>query len=440
MMAPEVCSMYRTGSLGRMLFWVASLGLHKTCLCSSVVSTTDATDDLDQSVDMSTAEWGRTPLHEAAEFGHLEMLRGMLAEANESSVTLVSAPDELGWTPLHWAALHGEEEMASELLRAQAAVDAQEYEFGCQPLQWAARRGHLRLLRLLLDAGASAEYADRQQRTAAAWAKLTGHAAAAALLEASEDSEETSEPHMYSRAERDTDEVEDAMTEADQAYGMTALHVAAASGRYSDVAKWLGASEPTALSSQMSAQDMWGRTPLVTAIQTRKSPPKAALKLLHTELCVTTDHDGRGPLHWAVLAGDLRLFKELRLLNQSQAPPDRFGRTLVHYAAANGHGNILSELLADAADVDVDAKDRSQQTPLHLASARGHAHLVQQLLDRNASWNVSDLLLRRPLHYAAMFGHLDVIKLLMNAGADYFAEDLDGETVERFMRRTPFLH
>ena len=139
-------------------------------------------------------------------------------------------------------------------------------------------------------------------------------------------------------------------------------------------------------------------------------------------------------------AGDLRLFKELRLLNQSQAPPDRFGRTLVHYAAANGHGNILSELLADTADVDVDAKDRSQQTPLHLASARGHTHLVQQLLDTNASCNATDLLLRRPVHYAAMFGHLDVIQLLMNAGADYSAEDLDGETVERFMRRTPFLH
>ena len=224
----------------------------------------------------------------------------------DRSVALVTAPDELGWTPLHWAALHGEEEIASELLRAQAAVDAQEYEFGCQPLQWAARRGHLRLLRLLLDAGASADYADRQQRTAAAWAKLTGHAAAAALLEASEEnSEETSEPHMthmYSRAERDPDEA-DAMMEADEAYGMTALHVVSASGRYSDVANLLGASEPSALSTQMSAQDIWGRTPLVTAIQKRKSPPKAALKLLQTELCLTTDHDGRGPVHWAVLAG-----------------------------------------------------------------------------------------------------------------------------------------
>eukprot|EP00439_Symbiodinium_sp_Y106_P083410 s470_g23.t1 len=429
----------RTVILGRMLLWVVT-----TCSCSSVASTTGADDFQDQTVDMSTtAEWGRTPLHEAAEFGQLDKLRAMLAEANGSSVALVTAPDELGWTPLHWAALHGEEEIASELLRAQAAVDAQEYEFGCQPLQWAARRGHLRLLRLLLDAGASADYADRQQRTAAAWAKLTGHAAAAALLEASEEnSEETSEPHMthmYSRAERDPDEA-DAMMEADEAYGMTALHVVSASGRYSDVANLLGASEPSALSTQMSAQDIWGRTPLVTAIQKRKSPPKAALKLLQTELCLTTDHDGRGPVHWAVLAGDLRLFKELRLLNQSQVPPDRFGRTLVHYAAGNGHGNILTELLADTADVDLDAKDRSQQTPLHLASARGHTHLVQQLLDRNASWNVTDLLLRRPLHYAAMFGHLDVIKLLMNAGADYSAEDLDGETVERFMRRTPFLH
>ena len=387
---------------------------------------------------MAADGWRRTPLQEAAELGDVAKLREVLASVTGSSVASVaSAPDELGWTPLHWAALHGAEDIASELLQAQAAVDAEEHEFGCQPLQWAARRGHLRLIRLLIDAGASAEYSDRDGRTAAMWANLTGHALVAAFLEGEAEPEvDESELHIYSRTAAGLDA--EAAVEADEAYGMTALHVAAASGHDTKIAHLLRVSG-AGLSAQMSAQDAWGRTPFLAAIQAGKPGATAAFGLLPLEPSRASDHDGRGPLQWAVLAGETQLFKELRL-NESRADPDpdRWGRTLLHYAAGNGHSDILSELLKNHADPDL--KDRAQQTPLHLASARGHVSSVEQLLNHNASPNATDLLLRGPLHYAAMFGHVEVMRLLMTAGADYSAEDLDGEEPGKYLSRTPFLH
>ena len=144
--------------------------------------------------------------------------------------------------------------------------------------------------------------------------------------------------------------------------------------------------------------------------------------------------------HSSTPSGELPLLQELRKLNLSvsDAAPDRWGRTLLHYAASNGHSGVMAELLE--AQLDPDPKDRSQSTPLHLASARGHSNVVQQLLKHNASSNATDLLQRSPLHYASMFGHVAVMRLLVDSGAVYSAEDLDGETAAAYLARTPFLH
>lgn len=77
----------------------------------------------------------------------------------------VSAPDDLGWTPLHWAAFAGSVATARRLLDAGADPDARTAAGGA-PLALAARFGGPELARLLLDRGAAVDAADESGLTA----------------------------------------------------------------------------------------------------------------------------------------------------------------------------------------------------------------------------------------------------------------------------------
>ena len=80
-----------------------------------------------------------------------QLKRLILAEAN------VNAQDEEGRTPLHWAADHGHLECLRELIKSGADVNAQECA-GWTPLHWAAGEGHLECLRELIKAGSNVNF------------------------------------------------------------------------------------------------------------------------------------------------------------------------------------------------------------------------------------------------------------------------------------------
>jgi ankyrin repeat protein len=67
--------------------------------------------------------------------------------------------DEYGGTPLHWAAWYGHVEIARLLLQNGAEVNAKERN-GWTPLHWAAYRGHFDILHLLVENGADLEAKD----------------------------------------------------------------------------------------------------------------------------------------------------------------------------------------------------------------------------------------------------------------------------------------
>ncbi|MGC8638706.1 MAG: ankyrin repeat domain-containing protein [Isosphaeraceae bacterium] len=100
---------------------------------------------------MSNEGWfERERLHLAAQDGDLAQVKRLIAEGLD-----VNAFDELGNTPLHWAAMKEHLEVAAFLIEAGADVNAHdEAQIGNTPLAEIAGNCSLAMARLLVDAGA----------------------------------------------------------------------------------------------------------------------------------------------------------------------------------------------------------------------------------------------------------------------------------------------
>jgi ankyrin repeat protein len=89
-------------------------------------------------------------IFEAAALGALEAL----IERCEEDASRVNARADDGWTPLHLAAFFGNVEVAKELLRRDAVVDARAPSGNVTPLHSACAGDHTSLVTLLVLAGA----------------------------------------------------------------------------------------------------------------------------------------------------------------------------------------------------------------------------------------------------------------------------------------------
>jgi hypothetical protein len=98
----------------------------------------------------------------------LDVQRGHLPEVTahlETSPESVQATDDRGYTPLHWAAIRGHEDLALALLAAGAPADVTGADGG-SPLHWACHHEQTDLVRGLLRAGADPNRANQWARTA----------------------------------------------------------------------------------------------------------------------------------------------------------------------------------------------------------------------------------------------------------------------------------
>lgn len=120
---------------------------------------------------------------------------------------------------------------------------------------------------------------------------------------------------------------------------------------------------------------------------------------------------------------------------------------IIHWAAALGHAEIISEVFArDPASINLPNSHHFDWTPLHYAAAVGNTNATRVLLNCGANiqakddqkknvgygsqsgydfieWALKDLPIEpqhgwTPLHYAAQNGHTSVVHALLLAGAD----------------------
>lgn len=106
---------------------------------------------------------------------------------------------------------------------------------------------------------------------------------------------------------------------------------------------------------------------------------------------------------------------------------DPEGRTVVHLAVKEG-APCLPQILARAAEVDLDARDRSGRASLHYAVATGSAERAGLLLARGAEIDAEDGAGMTPLHVACCTGEAELAKLLIGEGAAVHAADRAGNS------------
>ncbi|QQR49146.1 ankyrin repeat domain-containing protein [bacterium] len=119
---------------------------------------------------------GISPLHSAAQLGHVECLSTLLEEG-----ALVNIADHFQHTPLHYAAHEGKVECVKELIKHEAYVNCQN-RLKQTPLHLAAIKGHDACVKILVENGAKTMAFDESGQTPAVVAAKHGHTQLAEIL------------------------------------------------------------------------------------------------------------------------------------------------------------------------------------------------------------------------------------------------------------------
>jgi len=346
-------------------------------------------DKVDIEVD-SKDDMGRTPLLWAAWNGHEAVVKLLLEKD-----ALLESKDNNSWTPLLWAARNRHEAVVKVLLEKGAELESKDNN-GRTPLSWAAGKRHEAVVKLLLEKGADLESKDNNGWTPLLWVARSGHEAVVKqLLESG------------------------AVLESMDKYGRTPLLSAARNGHEAVVKLLL---ERGAV---LESKDKYGRTPLLWAARNRH---EALVKLLlekGAEL-ESKDNNGRTPLSWAAANGHEVEVKLLLEKGAELETMDKDGRTPLSWAAGNGYKVVVKLLLEKGAELE--AKNNNGVTPLPWAVENGYEVVVKLLLEKGAELETKDKDGRTPLSWAAGNGYKVVVKLLLEKGSELKTKDKDGRT------------
>ena len=149
---------------------------------------------------------------------------------------------------------------------------------------------------------------------------------------------------------------------------------------------------------------------LILAI--REPSPKAAMVLIDaSKINLNTFNAlGESPLMLAALKGQLAMSDKLV---KKGADVNKPGWTPLHYAASNGHVEVIKLLLEHHAYIDAESPNGS--TPLMMASMYGNPQSVKLLLDEGADPLLKNQLGLTALQFAQRANRPDSAELLTKA-------------------------
>ncbi len=353
---------------------------------------------------------GQTPLAGAALLGQAEVVSLLLKAGAPVTSDPSTCRSRCGRGALAQATLSGHFEIAEKLLAKGAEIDPMLGD-GRRLLHLAAERGDAAAVDFLLDHGAATDSRSDTssccpEETPLLAAARSGHPATIQRLLAS-----------------------GADPEAHDAEGLTALQWAAKGGQ-PDVARHLLAAKARVdspgrektRSPPLFLATMEGHRETVAALLAGGADPNAANRRGATAL-IAAAYEGQLPL--------------AQLLLNHQADPNianRTGHTPLIYAAVRAHQDVVRLLLEHGArpNVTTEIEAFGEVSPLILAAGRNHLEIVRDLLrfdaDVDQVCDVKSFGSMTPLLLAATRGFGEVVELLIKHGADASLTDDQGQT------------
>jgi ankyrin repeat protein len=128
---------------------------------------------------------------------------------------------------------------------------------------------------------------------------------------------------------------------------------------------------------------------------------------------VFSEHYKLSPLQLAVYNGHTHCVRQLMNHKADAQRTDNYKRTLLHWAAANGKGEMAELLLKETS---VNSIDDMGRTPLHWAAQGGHLDIIKMLLSSKATLSGKDKFEDTPLKIAAFSGYEREVLLLFEYG------------------------
>ena len=269
----------------------------------------------------------------------------------------VNAAQGDGMTALHWAAMHGDAELASTLLYAGANVKATTRLGGYTALHLAAQAGRAGTIARLIAGGARASGVTATGATPLMLAAASGHADAVALL-----------------LEQDGD-----ANAAESANGETALMFAAALDRADAIRELLAHGADPARTSKLIdlAAVTAPEETLQNTIRDAQNAKSAGVSGAARPAAAPPAAAGRG------VAGVTRAFSFNELIGTQG------GLTALHFAARQGAARSVQALVEHGANVNaVSPGDRV--SPLLIAAVNGQYDIAGYLLAHGADPNLAN--------------------------------------------------
>ncbi|GAB1310906.1 Inversin [Madurella fahalii] len=138
------------------------------------------------------------------------------------------------------------------------------------------------------------------------------------------------------------------------------------------------------------------------------------------------DHNGHGPLWYAVTRGHESVARTLLENGANPDAPNKAGETPLLTAVRAGHEAIVRLLLEHG--VGANAADKRGNTSLQSAIRAGREAIVRLLLEYGADASAADIVGKTLLMSAVRAGHEAIVRLLLEHGADANAAAKWGDT------------